>query len=72
MRLIGAPSDQLVRQLRRRGLGGYMRVGLAVPWVNIEAAFARVPADDLNPTAVRAFLTYQTEASRRSSATVTP
>jgi hypothetical protein len=56
MRLIGAPSDQLVRRLQRRGLGGYMRVGLATPWVNMEAALDRVPVDDLNPAAVRAFL----------------
>jgi hypothetical protein len=33
-----------------------MRVGLATPWVNIEAALDRIPVDDLNPVVVRAFL----------------
>jgi hypothetical protein len=56
MRLIDAPSDQWVRRLQRRAIGGYMRVGLATPWVNMEAALDRVPVDDLNPAVVRAFL----------------
>jgi hypothetical protein len=33
-----------------------MRVGLATPWVNMEAALDRIHVDDMNPTAVRAFL----------------
>jgi hypothetical protein len=56
MKLIDAPSGPLARRLQRRGLAGYMRVGLATPWVNMEAALDRIHVDDLNPTAVRAFL----------------
>jgi hypothetical protein len=56
MKLIDAPSGQLVKRLHQRGLGGYMRVGLATPWANMEEALARVDVDDLNPAAVRAFL----------------
>jgi hypothetical protein len=56
MKLIDAPSGPLARRLQRRGLAGYMRVGLATPWVNIEAALDRIPVEDLNPAAVRAFL----------------
>jgi hypothetical protein len=33
-----------------------MRLGLATPWVNMEAALDRIHVDDLNPAAVRAFL----------------
>jgi hypothetical protein len=33
-----------------------MRVGLATPWVNMEAALDRIHVDDMNPAAVRAFL----------------
>jgi hypothetical protein len=56
MKLIDAPSGQLVKRLHRCGIGGYMRVGLAKPWVNMEAALDRIHVDDLNPAAVRAFL----------------
>jgi hypothetical protein len=63
MKLIRDPSGQLVRRLQRQGLAGYMRVGLATPWVNMEAALDCIHVDDMNPVAVRHFLTYQTEAS---------
>jgi hypothetical protein len=33
-----------------------MRVGLATPWVNMEAALDRMHVDDMSPAAVRAFL----------------
>jgi hypothetical protein len=56
MKLIDASSGQLVKRLHRRGIGGYMRVGLATPWVNMEAALERIHVDDLNPAAVWAFL----------------
>jgi hypothetical protein len=56
MKLIDAPSGQLVKRLHRRGIGGYMRVGLATPWANIEAALEWTHVDDLNPAAVRVFL----------------
>jgi hypothetical protein len=56
MKLIDALSGQLVKRLHRRGIGGYMRVGLATPWANIEAALEQTHVDDLNPVAVRAFL----------------
>jgi hypothetical protein len=56
MKLIGDPSVLLIRRLQWQGLAGYMRVGLATPWVNMEAALDRIHVDDMNPTAVRAFL----------------
>jgi hypothetical protein len=56
MKLIDALSRQLVKRLHRCGIGGYMRVKLATPWVNMEATLERIHVDDLNPTAVRAFL----------------
>jgi hypothetical protein len=56
MKLIEAPSGQLVTRLNRRGLSGYLRVGLVTPWANMEEALAQVDADDLNPAAVWAFL----------------
>jgi hypothetical protein len=56
MKLIDAPSGQLVKRLHRRGIGGYLRAGLATPWANMEAAMEQVHVEDLNPAAVRAFL----------------
>jgi hypothetical protein len=56
MKLIGAPSSQLVSRLNWRGLHGYLRVGLVTPWANMEEALAQVDVDDLTPAAVQAFL----------------
>jgi hypothetical protein len=56
MKLIEASSGQLVTRLHRRGLGGYLRVGLITSWANMDEALAQVDADDLNPVVVRAFL----------------
>jgi hypothetical protein len=43
-------------RLHRRGLGGYLRVGLVTLWANMAEALAQVDVDDLNPAAMRAFL----------------
>jgi hypothetical protein len=56
MMIIEAPSGQPVTRLQGRGLAGYLRVGLIMPWANMEEALAQVDVNDLTPAAVQAFL----------------
>jgi hypothetical protein len=56
MKLLDTSSRQLIEQLNRWGLGGYLRVELATPWANMEEALAQVDADEMSAEAVRAFL----------------
>jgi hypothetical protein len=56
MKLLDTPSRQLIERLNRRGIGGYLRVALATPWVNMEEARAQVDVDEMSAEAVRAFL----------------
>jgi hypothetical protein len=56
MRLLDAPSQQLVARLNHRGLGGFLQVTLATPWANLEEVLAQFDVDELSTEAVRALL----------------
>jgi hypothetical protein len=50
------PSARLTACLNWQGVDGYLRVGQATPWANLEEALAMADVDDLSPQAIRAFL----------------
>jgi hypothetical protein len=52
MRPTEQTSSRLVARLNQRGLGGYLRVGQATPWANLDEPLAGADIDEMSPEAI--------------------